>query len=73
MPISNVIDLSENLPMRTAGDGLAYVVRMRRQLDRFGVAFPGKEGQRLPAEDESRIRRICDNLEADITKRIAAI
>jgi hypothetical protein len=72
MPISNVIGFSENAPMLTTEQGLAFVERMRRQLDRYGFAFPGQEGRQMPPEYEARIRRICDDLEADIRKRIAA-
>jgi hypothetical protein len=59
--------------MKTTEQGLAFVARMRRQLDRYGVAFPGREGQRMAPEFEECIRRICDDLEADIKTRLAAI
>ena len=73
MPVSNVIGFTENIPMKTAQQGLAFVARMRRQLDRYGVALPGKEGQCIDPEHEAHIRRICDDLEADIQQRPAAI
>ncbi len=69
MSASNVLGFSENIPTKTTEQGLAFVARMRRQLDRYGVAFPGVEGKRLAPEHEERIRRICNDLEADIRRR----
>ena len=50
----------------TCEEGLTFIDRMRRQLDRFGVAVPGKEGQHMDPEIEARIRQICDELEAEL-------
>ena len=66
MPTSNVIGLSEDIATMTLDDGLAFVARMRRQLDRFDAAMPGMQGRQFPAECDVRIRTILDELEADI-------
>ena len=50
----------------TCEEGLTFIERMRRQLDRFGVAVPGKNGQQMDPEIEERIRQICDELEAEL-------
>ena len=73
MSKGNVLGFTENLPRKNTDHGLFFVATMRRQLDRYGVAFPGREGQTMAPEYADRIRQICDDLEADILKRLAAI
>ena len=73
MPASNVLGFSESIPTKTIEQGRAFVARMRRQLDRFEVAFPGTNGKPLAPEYEARIRNICDELEEDIRKRLEGI
>ncbi len=73
MPAANVIAFSENVPTMTCEEGLVFIERTRRQLDRFEVAFPLANGQRLPTEDEAKIRQILDELEADIRAKVEGI
>ncbi len=73
MPASNVIGLSENLSTMTNDEGLAFIARMRRQLDRFEVAVPGANGRRMPPEYEAEIRRLCDEVESNIRARLKGI
>ena len=73
MPASNVIAFSENVPTMSCEEGLAFIERTRRQLDRFEVAFPLANGQRMPAQDEANIREILDELEAEIRPKAESI
>lgn len=73
MAASNVIGFSENVPAMTFAEGLAFVENTRRKLDRFDVAFPGANGQRMNPETEAKIRNICDELEVDIRKSLGDI
>ena len=68
MPAATVIGLSETTAPKTYEEGLEFIARMRRQLDRFDVAFPGANGNRMAPETEAKIRTICDELEADLHK-----
>jgi hypothetical protein len=63
----------EELPVMTFAEGLAFVERTRRQLDRFDVAFPGANGRRMNPETEAQLRKLCDELEADIKKSLGDI
>ncbi|MGA7077472.1 MAG: hypothetical protein WBY61_02050, partial [Terriglobales bacterium] len=73
MPDPNVLNFAEEIPAMTYAEGLAFIERTRRQLDRFDVAFPGANGQRMNSETEAKIRAICDELEADIRKSLGDI
>ncbi len=73
MPASNVIGFSENIPTMTNDEGLAFIARMRRQLDRFEVAVPGTNGRRMDREYELEIRRLCDEVESEIKARQESI
>ena len=53
------------------GDILRYIERTRRQLDRF-ERLPKAEGQSLNPEGASRVRKMCDELEADIIAGLAS-
>ena len=64
MAASNLITLAEP-PRMTLADGLAFVERTRRQLDRFSE-LPHRPGASIAPDDEASIRKICDELEADI-------
>jgi hypothetical protein len=73
MPDPQVLDFSEEAPAMTYAEGLAFVENTRRKLDRFDVAFPGANGQRMNPETEAKIRNICDELEVDIRKSLGDI
>lgn len=73
MPAAKVIGLTENTPMKTNEDGLAFIGDMRRKLDRFGVALPGVKGKSFPLAEEHEIRRLCDVVEENIRARMASI
>lgn len=68
MPASNVTEFAQTDRPMTYEEGLAFIERMRRQLDRFDVAVPGMSGKRMDPETETNIRRICDELEAEFKK-----
>jgi hypothetical protein len=68
MSASNVLSFSEPTKTMTYEEGLAFIERTRRQLDRFDAAFPGTDGNRIAPEAEAKIRAICDELEADLHK-----
>jgi hypothetical protein len=65
MPASSIIQFSENVSTMTFEEGLAFIERTRRQLDRFH-SLPHPPEQIIAPEDEAEIRRMCDALEADI-------
>jgi hypothetical protein len=65
MSSANVIEFAQTDRRMTYEEGLAFIERMRRQLDRFDVAVPGANGRRMDPETEARIRRICDELESE--------
>jgi len=73
MTASNIIDFAQTDRPMTYEEGLAFIERMRRQLDRFGVAVPGANGRRIAPETEAKIRAICDELEADLHKDLGII
>jgi hypothetical protein len=54
----------------TFADGLAFIERTRRQLDRFEL-LPRAPGQTIAPQDAEEIRRMCDDLEADINKSLS--
>ena len=62
---SNILEFGQTDRRMTYEEGLAFIERMRRKLDRFDVAAPGVNGRRMNAEIEARIRHICDELEAE--------
>jgi len=64
---STVIGFSEDSATATFADGLAFIERTRRQLDRF--EFLPNAGTIAP-DDAALIRRQCDELEADIKRFI---
>jgi hypothetical protein len=67
MPAPSVIGLSEPTGTMTFAQGLAFIERTRRQLDRFD-ALPHAPDQSIAPEDAADIRRQCVELEADILK-----
>jgi hypothetical protein len=73
MPSAKVIEFSETDRPMTYAQGLAFIKRMRRQLDRFDVTGPGKSGKRMDPETEARIRQICDEVEAEFRSDLGII
>jgi hypothetical protein len=65
MATFKVLRFGEPTGTATFADGLAFIERTRRQLDRFH-ALPHAPGEAISPEDETVIRRQCDDLEADI-------
>jgi hypothetical protein len=67
-----VLSFAENTRAMTFADGLEFIERTRRQLDRFGE-LPHAEGQVLHADDVAAIRQQCDELEADIRRSLSNV
>lgn len=65
MPAPSVIGFSKPTGTMTFADGLAFIDRTRRQLDRFDL-LPHAPDQSITPQDAADIRRQCDELEADI-------
>jgi hypothetical protein len=65
MSASKVVEFAQTDRPMTYDEGLSFIERMRRQLDRFDVTKPGANGKRMDQETESKIRRLCDELEAE--------
>jgi hypothetical protein len=70
MPASKVLSFSEKTSTMTYAQGLAFIERTRRQLDRFD-ALPHATGKTIPSEDEAAIRQICDEVEAYIHRSLS--
>ena len=68
MPASKVISFAEPEQKMTIADGLAYVERTRRQLDRFDAALPHDEGKTFDPQEAAEIRKLCDRLETDLNR-----
>jgi hypothetical protein len=73
MPASTVLAFSENVGRMTFAEGLAFIERTRRQLDRFDFALPHAEGKTIDPEEAAAIRRQLDELEADLGKDLGCI
>ena len=73
MPADNVISFGENSATATYADGLVFIKRTRRQLDRFEVALPDAQCRTMTPEVAADIRRQLDELEASIRKDIGDI
>jgi hypothetical protein len=71
MERSNLLGFSENTGTMTFAQGLSFIERTRRQLDRFD-ALPHAPGETIAPEDAAAIRRQCDELEADITRSLSS-
>jgi hypothetical protein len=68
MSAPNVIAFGEPTRTMTYEEGLAFVERTRRQLDRFEAALPHAEWQRIAPDAAANIRRQLDALEADFKR-----
>jgi hypothetical protein len=70
MPSPKVQMLAENTGTMTFAEGRAFIERTRRQLDRFDD-LPHPPGQTIVPEDAAEIRKMCDELEADINRSLS--
>jgi hypothetical protein len=70
MSSSRVIAFGEVTGTATFAEGLAYIERTRRQLDRF-ASLPHAPDETIAPKDMAEIRRQCDELEADITRSLS--
>lgn len=70
---SKVISFGENPVDATYADGLAFIERTRRQLDRFEHALPHEREQSLSPEDAASLRRKLDELEWSIRNDLSTI
>ena len=68
MPASAVLGFSELTDTMTIAEGLAFIERTRRQLDRFDSALPHEDGKAIDPDEATAIRRLCDKVEADINQ-----
>jgi hypothetical protein len=69
---ASVIQFGEVTASMTFAEGLSFVERTRRQLDRSGE-LPGDNMTFIPADEAREIRRLCDELEADIKAKLSNI
>jgi hypothetical protein len=73
MPASKTLFFGEPTRTMTYEEGLAFIERTRRQLDRYEVALPDGEVRKMTPKAEASIRRQLDELEADFRKDLEAI
>jgi hypothetical protein len=62
--------LAENTGTMTFAQGLAFIARTRRQLDRFDN-LPDASQRTIAPESAAKIRRLLDELEADINQSLS--
>lgn len=72
MTTTTVLTCAEPTQHITFAGALNFLARTRRQLDRFGE-LPGTEGRVIDPQEANEIRRLCDELEADINARLSDI
>ena len=73
MQTAKILTLAEPNGTMTFAEGLAFIERTRRQLDRFDDALPHAPDQTLALDDAAEIRRMCDELGSDIEKYLCGI
>jgi hypothetical protein len=71
MSRSTVLGFAKNTATMTFAEGLGFIERTRRQLNRFH-ALPHRPGETISSEDAAAIRQQCDKLEADINRSLTA-
>jgi hypothetical protein len=69
MARSTVLGFSETTATMTRAEGLAFIERTRRQLNRFD-ALPHAPGETISPEEAAAICQQCDELEADIRRSL---
>ncbi|HTR34981.1 MAG TPA: hypothetical protein VMH80_03715 [Bryobacteraceae bacterium] len=72
MTATTVLTCAEPTQGITVSGALNFLARTRRQLDRFGE-LPGTEGRVIDPHEAREIRRLCNELEADIKARLSDI
>jgi hypothetical protein len=70
MSRSTVLGFSETTATMTFAEGIAFLERTRRQLDRFDN-LPHAPAETISPEDAKVIRQQCEELEADIRRSLA--
>jgi hypothetical protein len=73
MARSNILRFGENTATMTYGEGLAFIERTRRQLDRFDTALAGGNASPFPPEEAAALRTELDALEASLRKDLGSI
>ena len=68
-----VVAFGEDTRTMTYEDGLAFIARTRRQLDRFDQALPHRAGETIDPEDGTRIREKLDALEVSLKTDLGII
>ena len=69
---ATVLRLDEATASMTFAEGMDFIARTRRQLDRFDE-LPGAKGKPIDAQEEADIRRLCDELETDLKADLSNI
>jgi hypothetical protein len=67
MPSDDIIGFFEPTRPMTIDQGLTFIERTRRQVERFEL-LPRAPGQTITPEHAADIRRQCDAAEADINR-----
>lgn len=62
--------IGEKTSSMTFKEGLAFIKRTRRQLERLDE-LPHAAGQTIPPDERAVIGRMCDELEADINRSLS--
>ena len=70
MSNTKIQTLAEPMTGITFAQGLAFLERTRRQIDRFDE-LPHAPGVGIAASDEAEIRQLCDELESDIRRSLS--
>lgn len=73
MSDSKALFFGEPTRTMTYEEGLAFIERTRRQLDRYEVALPEGDVRKMTPEAEASIRRQLDELEAEFRKDLGTI
>lgn len=69
---ATVLRFGEATATMTFAEGLTFIERTRRQLDRFGE-LSGSAVTFIDPQEAHEIRRLCDELEADIKAKTSNV